>query len=37
MTRITKREWDSLGGLRNPDLCRIMKGNRWRYYKHVTK
>lgn len=27
MTRISYKEWAALGGLRNPDLCRKMKGN----------
>lgn len=35
MTRITKREWAALGGLRNPDLARVMRGGRWYYYKGV--
>jgi hypothetical protein len=37
MTQISKTEWERLGGLRNPDLCRIMRGGRWRYYKGVTR
>lgn len=36
MIRITKKEWDALGGLKNSDLARVMHGGRWYYYKGAT-
>lgn len=34
--RITKKEWASLGGLRNSDLCRRMVSGRWIYYRRYS-
>lgn len=31
--RITKAEWQRLGGLSNPKLYRRMVGGKWQYYK----
>lgn len=36
MTRITKKEWYSLGGIENPKLYRVYKFFQWRYYKTVV-
>ncbi|QIG76917.1 hypothetical protein EVC30_088 [Rhizobium phage RHph_Y1_11] len=33
MTRISKKEWVALGGLKNTDLYRVQKNGRWVYYK----
>ncbi len=30
--KITKREWQALGGLRNSDLYRVQRNGRWHYY-----
>lgn len=30
--RITKREWQALGGLANPRLYRRMRSGSWRYF-----
>lgn len=32
-TRITKAEWQRLGGLRNPLLWRRQVGSRWQHYR----
>jgi len=31
--RITKAEWQALGGLRNSDLFRQQRNGKWFYYK----
>lgn len=31
--RISKREYDELGGMRNPRLYRKQIGGRWYYYR----
>lgn len=31
--KITKAEWDRLGGLRNSQLFRAQKAGRWHYYR----
>lgn len=31
--RISKSEWDSEGGIGSPRVCRIMRGNRWTYWR----
>lgn len=35
--RITKAEWQALGGLRNSNLYRVQRNGRWYYYKGATK
>lgn len=37
LTRISKKQWESLGGLRNSDLANRMVGGRWTYWKGATK
>jgi hypothetical protein len=32
-SKITKAEWAALGGLKNSNLCRNMRGGRWVYYR----
>lgn len=34
---ISKREWERLGGLKNTDLYRIERNNRWHYYAGAVK
>ena len=30
--RISKKNWDGLGGFANPKLCRVTRNGKWAYY-----
>jgi hypothetical protein len=32
-TRITKRDWQRMGGFENPQVCRVSRNGQWAYYK----
>jgi hypothetical protein len=35
-TRISKAEWRAEGGLRNSNLCRVMRAGRWVHYRRTV-